>query len=439
MWNYTPGTLKNDSATPVPQLNPNEPLERPIWYPSSQKDGKTEATFISPTYATLEANIPKELMRYSDKEYPSDEQALPNHTTVQKYLEEYAEDVKSFVQFETQVNDLRPNPGASGWLLTVENLRTGTNQTDTYDAVVAASGHYDVVHMPYIPGIREWNKVYPDVISHSKLYDSPSAFRDKKVLVVGSSASAIDIGTQISEVSKGKLLTSQRTKSYLLPPTAHDKVYFPEIAEFLSPASHNRAVRFADGRIESEIDAIVFCTGYLYSFPFLSSLDPPLITDGRRTVNTYQHLFYIYNPTLVFPVLTQRIIPFPFAESQAAVFARVWSGRLTLPSQTEMKAWEDALVAERGNGTLFHYTPYPQDADGMDMLRDWAASAEKRPGLANDGTGKLPPRWGEKERWLRSNFPYIRQAFVEMGEARSAIKSVAELGFDYEKWKQEQR
>lgn len=436
VWNYSSGALKKELPTPVPQLDPNGPLEDPVWSPTCPNDGASEVTFVSPIYDTLEANLPKELMRFSDKLFPDEEQVLPRHSVVKKYLHGYAEDVKELIQLETQVQDLRPNPsGASGWALTIRNLRTGDDKTDSYDAVVVASGHYDVTYLPDIPGIREWNKAYPKVISHSKHYDSPPIFRDKKAVVVGSSASAIDIGAQISEVSKGKLLVSERSESYLQPPPTTDKIYFPEIVEFLPSANYDRAIRFADGRIESEIDAIVFCTGYLYSFPFLSSLDPPVITDGRRTVNAYQHLFYTYNPTLVFPLMTQRIVPFPFAESQASVFARVWSGRLSLPSQAEMIAWEKNLVAEKGNGTFFHYLPYPQDADNINLLYNWAASAEKRSGLANDGAGKLPPLWGEKERWLRCHFPDIRKAFIEQGEARRNIRSVAELGYDYEQRK----
>lgn len=440
MWNYSPGALKKELPTPVPQLNPNGPLEDPFWSQTGPKDGASEVTFVSPVYDTLEANLPKELMRFSDKLFPDEEQVLPRHSVIKKYLHGYAEDVKDLIQLETQVQDLRPNPsGVNGWALTTRNLRTGDDKTDSYDAVVVASGHYDVTYLPDISGIREWNKAYPKVISHSKHYDSPPIFRDKKVVVVGSSASAIDIGAQISEVSKGKLLVSERSESYLQPPPTTDKIYFPEIVEFLPSANHDRAIRFANGQVESEIDAIVFCTGYLYSFPFLSSLDPPVITDGRRTVNTYQHLFYTYNPTLVFSLLTQRIVPFPFAESQAAVFARVWSGRLSLPSQAEMIAWEKDLIAEKGNGSFFHYLPYPQDADNIDKLYNWAASAEKRPGLANDGAGKLPPLWGEKERWLRCHFPDIRKAFIEQGEARRNIRSVAELGYGYEQRKEREQ
>ncbi|GAQ08930.1 thiol-specific monooxygenase [Aspergillus lentulus] len=440
VWNYTPGTLKTGLVTRVPQLNPDGPLEEPIWYRSGETEKTRQLIFTSPIYSTLDTNIPKELMAYSDKPFPADCQVLPKHSTVKKYLEEYAEDVKDLIQFETQVLDVRlEEPTKKAWALTTRNLRTGAEQTGTYDAVVVASGHFDVPYLPDIKGIEPWNKKYPGVISHSKYFDAPEQFRDKKVVVVGSSASAVDIGAQINRVSEGKVLVSQRTESYLTPSTPADKSYFPEIVEFLPPDSHQRAVRFADGRVEMDIDAIVFCTGYLYSFPFLSSLNPPVIGDGRRTLNTYQHLFYIYNPTLVFPVLPQRVIPFPLSENQAAVYARVWSGRLTLPSIAEMKQWEESTVATKGDVTKFHLMHFPLDADYMNFLHDWADMAETRQGLANNGHGKHCNYWGMKQRWMRQKFPEIRRAFVEKGEERRNIKSVAELGFDYdEDWKERQ-
>lgn len=438
-WNYCPAALKQGVSVPVPQTSPNEQPEVPTWKPTGDHGGTQEPTFVSPIYRALDTNLPKELMPFSDKLFPADAQALPHHTTVKQYLEEYADDVRGHIQFETQVLDVRRSSSdARKWDLMARNLRAGTNTTDVYDAVVVANGHYEVPYVPSIAGISDWNKTYPGVISHSKVFDSPEMFHGKKVLVVGSSASAIDIGSQINEVSRGKLLVSQRTESFLLPSTDADKIYFPEIVEFLSPTQHERAVRFADGRVEEEIDSIVFCTGYLYSFPFLSSLNPPVITDGRRVRNVYEHLFYIENPTLVFPVLTQRVIPFPMAENQAAVFARVWSGRLVLPPRDQMKAWEDTQVAEKGSGTAFHYLPFPQDGNHINMLYGWAAQAETRDGLAHDGNGKQGTKWGKREMWLRSVFPEIRRRFVAKGPEKHNIKSVVELGFDFDRWQQEQ-
>lgn len=408
-----------------------------MWIEHTEKP--REATFVSPLYDRLETNIPKELMRFADKAFPSDSQLFPKHLTVKKYLEEYAEDIKSFIQFETQVTAVQIEDEAlSTWSITTKNLLTGTKATQTYDAVVAANGHYTVPYVPDISGIKAWDASYPGSISHSKFYDSPEPFRNKKVIVVGSSASGLDIGTQINEVSQGKLLVSQRSESYLAASSTGEKIICPEIIEFLPPVTHDRAVKFADGRIEEQVDTIVFCTGYFYSYPFLTSLSPPPVTDGSRTRNVYQQLFYIDHPTLVFPMLSQRVIPFPMAENQAAVFARVWSGRLTLPSKQEMQAQETSEIASKGDGRDFHVMSFPMDADYLNSLYDWAKKAIPRPELLNNGQGKLGTRWSERERWMRANFPDIRRAFAQRGHERSNVKDITELGFCFEEWKLQQ-
>ncbi|KAL2863323.1 putative flavin dependent monooxygenase [Aspergillus lucknowensis] len=438
VWNHCPGALKESASTPVPQLSPNGLSEEPTWLPKAGSQEILEPTFISPVYDTLDTNLPKELMAYGEKQFPLDAQDFPTHITVKKYVSEYGEGIKELIQFGTQVTDVRrDNEGTTGWLVTTRNLLSGTRTTKSYDAVVAANGHFDVPYLPDIPGVEAWNAAYPGAITHSRSYDSPAPFTDKKVIVIGSSASGLDIGNQINQVCKGKVLASQRTDLYLSPSTATDKAYYPEILEFLPAATHERAVRFADGRIENDIDSIVFCTGFLYSFPFLSSLNPPIITHGRRVQNTYQHLFYIYNPTLVFPVLAQRVVPFPLSENQAAVFSRVWSGRLSLPTAAEMEAWEASTVAEKGDGPAFHLLPFPLDANYMNMLHEWATTAKPHPDLNNNGNGKGCNHWGEKEKWMRGKIHEMREAFFSKGEERRSIKSLEQLGYDFERWQNE--
>ncbi|PYH42705.1 putative flavin dependent monooxygenase [Aspergillus saccharolyticus JOP 1030-1] len=438
VWNYSPPSLKDQVPRTVPQLDPHQPLQGPIWH--TVKGGE-EPVFVSPIYRDLETNLPKEIMRYSDKLFKAKTQVLPKHATVKEYLQEYAEEIRHLIQFETQVSDVRKEVlGEGSWSVTTRSLRTGDTKTNSYDAVVVASGHYDLPFTPDIPGITHWNETYPGVISHSKLYDCAEQFRDKKVVVVGSSASGLDISNQILPVSKGKVIVSERNQS-LLASAAGDtsKVYRPQIVEFLPSDSHSRAVRFEDGHVEENIDAIVFCTGYLYTFPFLSSLDPPLITNGRRVVNTYQHLFYIHDPTLVLTALPQRVVPFPLSENQAAVFARVFSGRLSLPSPDAMNEWEQSTVREKGEGTPFHLLPFPQDADMMNFLHDWAKQAEPRPGLDHGGHGKPCNDWGERERWIRAQIADIKRAFGQKGAERGLITSLAQLGFDYDRRDEEEK
>jgi hypothetical protein len=243
---------------------------------------------------------------------------------------------------------------------------------------------------------------------------------------VGSSASGLDIGGQISSVCKLPLLQSQKSESYLSTGPSPKRLELPPIAS-LHPSE--RIVRFTNGHIESDVDCIVFCTGYFYSFPFLSSdLQSKLIEDGTRVCNTYQHIFFAAHPTLSLLALPQKIIPFPVAEVQSAVVARAYSGRLSLPTFSEMQAWEEKTVSESGPGGGFHTLQFPKDANYINDLHDWALEATPREGLENEGNGKIPPRWGTWERTCRANFPAIRKAFGEKGKHRSRIRTLEELG-----------
>jgi hypothetical protein len=135
---------------------------------------------------------------------------------------------------------------------------------------------------------------------------------------------------------------------------------------------------------------------------------------------------------MVFLVLQRRIIPFPLAENQAAVVARVWSGRLVLPTQMEMKAWEKSATAEKGAGQSFHLLPFPLDAAYMNLLYDWAEAATPNPelGLGDGGKGKMGSRWGAREKWVRQSIPEVRKAFVSRAEQRHFIRHAEELGFN---------
>lgn len=92
----------------------------------------------------------------------------------------------------------------------------------------------------------------------------------------------------------------------------------PDIEEFLV---EDRAIRFSNGRLEKHIDFVVFCTGYSYSYPFLSSL--PAFPDGFGNQDTWKHVFYNTRPTLAFVLLPLRVNAFPFSESQSAIIARI--------------------------------------------------------------------------------------------------------------------
>ncbi|KAL1644481.1 monooxygenase [Diplodia intermedia] len=448
LWNYTPED-RDDGSFAVPKTRPTkEDLDKPIWGTKPAVNGAIngavvnddakEAKFISPVYEMLETNIPKQLMQYHDFAFPEESQLFPTHWTVDKYLKDYAKDVEHLIQFQTQVVAVKllESKETGGlveeqWSVTTKNIVTGALGVETFDAVVVANGHFYIPFIPEIYGIKEWHKAHPGNITHSKFYRTPDAFKDKKVVVVGNSASGLDIGKQIGGYCSLPLINSIKSESYMARGNASFKKEVPPIKR-LDPST--RTATFEDDTTESDIDAIVFCTGYLYSLPFLSDVQPPPVTDGSRVENTYQHVFYTPHPTLSFLVLNQRIIPFQTAEVQAAAVARALAGRLTLPPAAQMRAWELHTLAVNGDGNDFHTLAFPNDADYINTMHDWAATAE---GEGAPGVGKAPPRWSEWHYWCRERFPDIRAAFTGKGEERGNVRDLAEVGYDFAEWKKQ--
>ncbi|KAJ4344030.1 monooxygenase [Ascochyta clinopodiicola] len=449
IWNYTSEERDEDLFT-VPQTNPSGKNQEPIWkhalangstdHESNHVKGVSkDPVFVSPMYERLETNIPRGLMGFKNLDWPQDSQLFPKHQTVLKYIEDYGRDIQDTVRYSTQITDVTPicDDPTSSWSVTSRNLRTSVTTTETYDAVIVANGHFITPYIPEISKIADWNKAHPGLISHSKYYRRPEEFARKRVIVVGNSASGADISNQIADHCTLPLLWSSKSTNLFVSATPTDprRRELPPIKSF-HPST--RGVEFEDGTAETDIDAIVFATGYFYSLPFLDAVKPQLITDGSHVNHTYKHLFYAPKPTLSFLALPQRVIPFPVAEAQASVLARVYAGRLPLPPYSEMEKWETEAKAESGDGRAFHLLPFPKDGQYINELADWAMSAPDKDGLDNEGQGRLPPRWGEWEFWCRENFPAIRQAFGKLGEKRFETRTLEEVGFSFEEYKRKE-
>ena len=83
---------------------------------------------------------------------------------------------------------------------------------------------------------------------------------------------------------------------------------------------------------------MIICTGYEYSFPFLSTAcreDGLHLTWSEKHVQPlYKQLFHAQRPELAFVGLPWSVVPFPMFEVQAKLLAAVYSGKVQLPSLT---------------------------------------------------------------------------------------------------------
>lgn len=409
VWNYN---SRPPGPYPVPQIDPFLAPDLPL----PRRD--RAPVYPSPMYGELHSNIPKSLMQFSDKDFPEGVQAFPKRETIQEYLLEYAEDLRGMIKYCCHVKKITrvTANGTDRWHLETVSTVGGETISGAYDAVVMANGHYSTPDIPPIKGMEEFNEAHPSLIIHSKQYRLPDSYKGKKVIVVGNGPSGTDIALQINKVCKSPALLSvkESTPADRLAHTGCREV--PEIKEFLID---QRGVRLADGTIETDVDAIVFCTGFMYSYPFLPDLQSSLITHGKAVHGLYQHLICIDHPTLVFPGLNIKAIPWPLSEAQAAVYSAIWSNNLDLPPESEMREWSKELEASKGRA-LHVFSPLA-DGNYINEMHDWAMKARLK--------GKEPPHWDKQKFWERKVYADAKLRFEKDG---CRATNLGELGLRYE-------
>lgn len=113
-------------------------------------------------------------MEFPDFPYPEDTLVFPTQPDVLNYLHSYANrfDLKKHIKFNHSVVRVAPIED-DNWEIVVKNLRDGTFETNFFNAVFVANGHYSVPQIPKIAGSNE----FKGKIIHSHDFRTAEAFR----------------------------------------------------------------------------------------------------------------------------------------------------------------------------------------------------------------------------------------------------------------------
>lgn len=384
--------------------------------PISRKDAQK---FPSPMYDNLVGNIWYKLLELESHKFPSGTPPFPTRQMMQAYLEDYALELRPIIKLCTNVQSITKH-GEEWRVNAAETFHPFKCTEQKFKAVLLACGIYDTPDDPPIPGLAELKKQCPDIVMHSKFYRTPQVFAGQKMLIMGNGPSGIDIAAQSADFAQTPIV---RTRHY---PPEHACLPDDRIIDS-APVAHfdanTRSAHLTDGHIVRDLDRVIISTGYRHNYPFLRSLNEgnePLITNGARVHNLYRHIFYRPDPTLCFVGLLIAAIPFPVSEAQALAVARVWSGRLRLPSDQVMREDEAERLAVAGDSYRFHKMRYPLDADYGDAIRAWCLEA--RPKKEQE---KLPVAWTEERRaWRRQN---LEMKTAALRAARNQITTGTDL------------
>ncbi|KAF3927165.1 hypothetical protein ABW20_dc0102095 [Dactylellina cionopaga] len=172
-WNYTPETKAQ--LQHVPQEDPNFEDE-----PVVNKDsGDTnKSVFMTPMYAALETNLPKDIMTFNNTPFREDLQLYPKHEDVRHYVLEYSKGLENVTKFNKRVVKLSKQEDMR-WIVGSQDVITQRVEEEIFDAAVIATGHYNVPYIPPIAGIERFEEKYPGSVRHSKYFRTVDEYEGK--------------------------------------------------------------------------------------------------------------------------------------------------------------------------------------------------------------------------------------------------------------------
>lgn len=311
--------------------------------------------------------------------------------------------------------------------------------------MVVATGHYTAPFIPNIPGAGEWYNQYRAHIIHSQGYRRPETYAGKRVLIIGAGTSGMDIARDLSDHVESVIISSRidptapstyqnfrRAQSSRAPPKG-EKV--GAIKAFrVPPAGSSMSqgeIEIEDGLTVTGIDAIIWCTGYQYSYPFLSQYhndthvlndlddETKLVEKGDQVFNLYRDVFYIPDPTLTFIGISVNTSAFSFFEYQSISIARVFSGRAQLPSQPEQRRILAERIAKKGRGKFRHFM-------GQEGEREYVRDTVEWINRDAEVFGAQPIEGHSKE-WLWESDQVAKKIAAKYGLDLEVIKGLSDL------------
>ena len=291
-------------------------------------------------YRYLWSNGPKECLEFAD--YTFEEHfgrpigSYPPRAVLWDYIKGRVEKagVRDQIRFSTAVRQVEYNEDRRVFSVTVHNLPEDRMYTEEFDHVVVASGHFSTPNVPQFEGLETFN----GRVMHAHDFRDALEFKDKDVLIIGTSYSAEDIGSQCYKYGARSITVAHRTA----PMGFHWPGNWEEVP-LLTRVDKNTCY-FKDGS-SKEIDAIIMCTGYLHHFPFLP--DELRLQTGNRLwpLNLYKGIFWEENPRLMYLGMQDQFYTFNMFDAQAWYARDYIIGSIDLPDLETMRehsqAWRE--------------------------------------------------------------------------------------------------
>lgn len=286
-------------------------------------------------YRYLWSNGPKEGLEFADysfeEHFGKQIASYPPRAVLFDYIEGRVKkaNVRDWIRFNSAVRWVSYNEDAGNFTVTVHDHEKDSVYSEDFDHVICATGHFSTPNVPYYDGFDTFN----GRILHAHDFRDAREFAGQDILVVGSSYSAEDIGSQCWKYGAKSITSSYRSApmGFDWPENWEEKVGVDKV--------EGNTVHFVDGS-KKQIDAIILCTGYKHFFNFLPD-DLRLKTANRlASADLYKGVAYVHNPKMFYLGMQDQWFTFNMFDAQA------WWVRDTIMGKIEIPNDKAALLAD---------------------------------------------------------------------------------------------
>ena len=172
-----------------------------------EKAAELGGTWRDNTYPGLICDVPSHLYRFSFAPNPDWSRRYSPGSEIQAYMKKVARDfdVEPLIRFNSEVT-------SAAWQDGTWRIETSRGEQSEFDAVISAVG---ILHHPVIPAIEGLGD-FAGAAFHSARWDHGVTLKDKRVGIIGTGSTAIQIlPAIIDETAKVSLF--QRTAQWIMP------------------------------------------------------------------------------------------------------------------------------------------------------------------------------------------------------------------------------
>jgi cation diffusion facilitator CzcD-associated flavoprotein CzcO len=174
-----------------------------------EKADKVGGTWRDNIYPGCCCDIPVALYQFSFAPSLSWSHLFPRHHEVQRYTEDLADNfgLRAHLRLGDEATSAVWDDARAAWRIT-----TASGRTHEVGALVAALGQLNRPALPQIPG----RDTFKGAAFHSARWDTKVGLTGKRVAIIGSAASAVQIIPEVAKVAQ-HLTVLQRTPNWVIP------------------------------------------------------------------------------------------------------------------------------------------------------------------------------------------------------------------------------